>query len=78
MPIKPIALIDLRVILTMADLAIPIKIKQVVRLQLILHQVPITMLVAEAVVSIVQDRALALDHQEAATNKQEQDFSFKH
>ena len=66
MPIKAIALIDLHVILTMVDLAIAIKINQVVTHLPIAH-LATTMQEVEVAVSIALDQALAQDHQEAAT-----------
>jgi hypothetical protein len=59
-------LIDLHVILTMVDLAIAIKINQVVT-RLPLAHLATTMQEVEVAGSIALDQALAQDHQEVAT-----------
>ncbi len=65
---KPIALIDLHVILTMGVSAIAIKINQAVQVQVILHQIRITMQEEEVADLTVAVQPQVQDHQEAETD----------
>lgn len=68
MRIKPIALIDLHVILTMVVSAIAIKINQAVQVQVILHQIRTTMQEEEVADLTVAVLPQVQDHQEAETD----------
>ncbi len=68
MRIKPIALIDLHVILTMGVSAIAIKINQAVQAQVILLQIRTTMQEEEVVDLTVVALPQVQDHQEAETD----------
>lgn len=68
MRIKPIALIDLHVILTMVVSAIAIKINQAVQVQVILHQIRTTMQEEEVADLTVAVQPQVQDHQEAETD----------
>ncbi len=68
MRIKPIALIDLHVILTMGVSAIAIKINQAVQVQVILHQIRTTMQEEEVADLTVAVQPQVQDHQEAETD----------